>query len=99
MSAKKIDNRAMAFISQGAQEVAPEPQQTPATQEPQEAQKAPRERMSLIFRPGNLGYLQLISRIDGTSITGYLNSLIEKDQQERAGEVEQAKQLLKGGGQ
>jgi thiaminase len=56
-------------------------------------QKLP--RINMAFSPENLEYLQIISRIEGKSITEYVNTLIRTDRASRADEVAQAKSVLK----
>jgi hypothetical protein len=56
-------------------------------------QKLP--RINMAFSPDNLEYLQIISRIEGKSITEYVNKLIRIDSSSRAEEVSQAKSVLK----
>ena len=56
-------------------------------------QKSP--RINMAFSLENLEYLQLISRIEGKSITEYVNTLVRTDSSIRAGEIEQAKSVLK----
>lgn len=90
-------NPALQFIS-NAQEV----QEVQRTQDAQKAQgtqgrkgqKLP--RINMAFQPDNLEYLQIISRIEGISITQYVNNLVEADKASRIDIVEDAKKLLKG---
>ena len=56
-------------------------------------QKLP--RINMAFSPENLEYLQIVSRIEGKSITEYVNTLIKTDSSIRANEIEQAKSVLK----
>jgi len=49
----------------------------------------------MAFTPSNLEYLQLIGRIDGVSMTEYVNQLIKTDQGARAATVELAGGILK----
>lgn len=100
-------NPALAFITTPEEQ---EAQEAPSTQEVQEAQQPPTTpkhptqgkrgkrlpRINMAFSPENLEYLQLIARIEGLSITRYVNQLVEKDQEKRAQEVERAKTVLKG---
>jgi len=55
-------------------------------------QKLP--RINMAFSQDNLEYLQLISRIEGISITKYVNHLIESDRKKRKDIIEKAKALL-----
>lgn len=57
-------------------------------------QKLP--RINMAFSNDNLEYLQIISRIEGVSITQYVNNLIEADRGVRADDIERAKGILKG---
>jgi hypothetical protein len=56
-------------------------------------QKLP--RINMAFSLENLEYLQLISRVEGMSITEYVNTLIRTDSSNRAAEIERAKSILK----
>ena len=95
-------NPAMAFISDtsdtqnepNAQYVQHDPkvQNTHLTQG-RKGQKLP--RINMAFSIENLEYLQIISRIEGKSITEYVNTLIRADSSNRADEIKQAKSVLK----
>jgi DNA-directed RNA polymerase subunit F len=87
-------NPALQFISntQEVQEVQ-EVQQVQRTQG-KKGQKLP--RINMAFQTANLEYLQLISRIEGKSITEYVNNLVEQDRQKNSERMEAAKQILKG---
>ena len=63
------------------------------TTQGKKGQKLP--RINMAFSRENLEYLQIISRIENTSVTGYVNKLIAKDKSRRADEVEKAKSILK----
>ena len=52
-------------------------------------------RINMAFSSENHEYLQIISRIENTSQTNYVNKLVEKDRTRRADEVEKAKSILK----
>ena len=56
-------------------------------------QKLP--RINMAFTLDNLEYLHIISRIEGVSMTEYVNLLIAKDKSQRTEEIEKAKSLLK----
>jgi hypothetical protein len=92
-------NPAMQFISRTH---APSTHDTQEVQEVQEVQgtqgrkghKLP--RINMAFNQENLDYLQLISRIEGMSMTQYVNRLIETDRYDRADDIAAAKQILKG---
>lgn len=57
-------------------------------------QKLP--RINMAFQKENLEYLQIISRIEGKSITDYVNKLVESDRIKNVAIIETAKDLLKG---
>jgi hypothetical protein len=90
-------NPALQFISntQEVQEVhdTQEVQQVQRTQG-KKGQKLP--RINMAFQTSNLEYLQIISRIEGKSITEYVNNLVEQDRQKNSERMEAAKQILKG---
>ena len=90
-------NPALQFISntQEVQDVhdTQEVQQVQRTQG-KKGQKLP--RINMAFQTSNLEYLQLISRIEGKSITEYVNNLVEQDRQKNSERMEAAKQILKG---
>lgn len=87
-------NPALQFIS-NTQEVhdTQEVQEVQRTQG-KKGQKLP--RINMAFQTVNLEYLQLISRIEGKSITEYVNNLVEQDRQKNSERMEAAKQILKG---
>ena len=91
-------NPAMQFITQPEQE-AQEVQDEQGKQLTQgrKGQKLP--RINMAFQPDNLDYLQTISRIEGVSMTDYVNRLLQRDRIARADIVEKAKALLKEAGQ
>lgn len=106
----KVDNPALAFISApdthdaqdalDAQEVqqvhnAPEVQDAPIVHGTQGKRGKKHPRINMAFPADNLEYLQLISRIEGVSITEYVNRLVATDRAARATEIEQAKAILK----
>jgi predicted DNA binding CopG/RHH family protein len=90
-------NPALQFISntQEVQDVhdTQEVQQVQRTQG-KKGQKLP--RINMAFQTSNLEYLQIISRIEGKSITEYVNNLVEQDRQKNSERMEAAKQILKG---
>ena len=73
------------------QEVAP----TPIIKGTQGRKGRKLPRINMAFTPSNLEYLQLIGRIDGVSMTEYVNQLIKTDQGARAATVELAGGILK----
>jgi len=86
----------MAFISDTHEKQdEPNTQDVPNTHSTQgkKGQKFP--RINMAFSPENLEYLQIISRIEGKSITEYVNTLIRADSLNRADEIKQAKSILK----
>ena len=82
----KDNNPALAFISTQEAEI---------EQQEQEAQRTPIAH-TMAFATNNLEYLQLISRIEGVSMTEYVNRLIEADKEARKEIIEEAKKLLRG---
>ena len=60
-----------------------------------EVKDSKRQRINMAFEDENLGYLRVISRIEGVSITEYVNRLVAKDMKLRESTVNKAKQLLK----
>jgi len=102
----KDNNPALAFIN------VPEAQETQQGRDTQEAQQTPRTpiahttqgkkgrklpRINMAFATTNLEYLQIISRIEGVSVTEYVNRLIEADKEARKDIVEKAEKILKRG--
>lgn len=108
-SFKDLSNPAMQFIAQPTQDTqevqdAQKVQKTQGTQQVQRTQGVPHTqgkkgqklpRINMAFQESNLEYLQVMSRIEGVSITKYVNNLVEKDKEQRADLYEQAKGLLK----
>ena len=86
-------NPALQFISTQEVHDTQEVQQVQRTQG-KKGQKLP--RINMAFQTANLEYLQLISRIEGKSITEYVNNLVEQDRQKNSERMEAAKQILKG---
>jgi len=60
-----------------------------------EVKDSKRQRINMAFEDENLGYLRVISRIEGVSITEYVNRLIAKDMKLRESTVNKAKKVLK----
>ena len=61
-----------------------------------QSEKKPKlPRINMEFSNGNHDYLKIISRIEGVSITEYVNKLIAEDKTRRADEIEKAKTILK----
>lgn len=55
-------------------------------------QKLP--RINMAFAEENLEYLQWISRLEGCSMTEYVNRLLQKDRENRAETIEKFRALL-----
>lgn len=51
-------------------------------------------RINMAFTPSNLDYLRVMAGIKGVSITRYVNSLVEKDQEENGATYDAAKKLI-----
>jgi hypothetical protein len=88
----KTTNPAMQFITQ--QEEAPAAPHTPAIQDPAKRGQSG-SRINLVLDLADFADLQIIARIDGVSITEYINNLIETDKAARVGELEHAKEILR----
>jgi len=98
----KDNNPALAFITtqeaqqpQEVQEVQEE-KRKPISQTTQGKKGKKLPRINMAFSTQNLEYLQIISRIEGISITEYVNRLVEADKESRNDIVEQAKKIFKG---
>jgi len=89
------DTTGSAFKVQTKSERRTRKKETPISKTTQgkKGQKLP--RINMAFSPENLDYLQIISRIEGTSITNFVNQLVKKDRDRRADEVERARSILK----
>ena len=67
----------------------------------QEVQKKPRarrqkqSRINMAFSDENIEYLRIISRVEDTSITNYVNELLDKDRVARAQDVLKARRVMK----
>ena len=91
-------NPAMQFITQPEQDA----QETHDEQkaQPTQGRKGQKlQRINMAFQPDNLDYLQTISRIEGMSMTDYVNRLLQRDRITRADIVEKAKAILREAGQ
>lgn len=53
-------------------------------------------RINMAFTRDNLDHLQLMARIEGVSITEYVNRLVKTDQANQASTISRAKEILKG---
>lgn len=89
----KENNPAMQFITPQEEQDTQEVHLTHGTQG-RKGQKLP--RINMAFTQENLNYLQIIARIEGVSITEYVNRLVKADHAARADELERAKDILKG---
>jgi len=97
----KDDNPALAFISgargapdtHGAHDVQEVGLKGERTQG-RKGQKLP--RINMAFTRDNLEYLRIISRIEGASMTDYVNQLLEADRQDKRAVVEKARRILRG---
>jgi len=73
-------------------------QEAPTTQPTQEEQ-SPRKhkypRINMAFYGDNLEHAELMARIEGVSITKYINNLIEADKDNKKDLTEKAKQFFK----
>jgi len=99
-------NPALQYLTQDHPEGSP--QHTHDVPEPHREDSAPKTpggyketgrrlpRFNLALPAERIKYLQLASRIDGVSVTEYINRLITADREARAGELERAKAILKG---
>ena len=84
-----------ASVVLDAQEVHDE-RRTPVSQTTQGKKGMKLPRINMAFATTNLEYLQIMSRIEGVSITEYVNRLIQADKEARKDILEAAKKLLKG---
>lgn len=94
-SFKDQDNPALAYIKATHEEQdVQEPQEIRTVQKTQgrKGQKLP--RINMAFSQDNLEYLQIISSMEGISMTEYVNRLIAVDREERKDIIEKAKALL-----
>ena len=107
----KDNNPALAFINIQEEPEEQQEQNTQEEQKEYKGQREPNTpmahvtqgkkgqkypRINMAFTPNNLEYLKLISRIEGVSMTEYVNILIEADKEIKKGVVEEAKKILKG---
>lgn len=94
----KDDNPALAFISggRGAHDThdAHEVQTGREATQGRKGKKLP--RINMAFSQENLEYLRLISRIEGVSMTEYVNQLLEVDKAEKSAVLGKARRVLKG---
>lgn len=57
-----------------------------------------RHRLNVAFSEANRLYIQRITRLDGLSVSEYINGLIKKDRDQREHKLEQIEALLKDSG-
>lgn len=97
---KDFKEAARRFISS----TEPDTQDTPSalnthstqdTHNTQGTRKQKHPRINMAFYGNNLEYLNLISRIEGVSITQYVNDLIAKDEEKNKEKMESLKSILK----
>lgn len=69
-------------------------QTTPLMQDTQDKKGQEHPIINMDFTQENLNYLQNIVRVEGISITEYVNQLIKKDQASKVHELKGTKQLL-----
>lgn len=69
---------------------------TPGTPGPHAEKGRRLPRINVAMPAERIKYLQLVSRLDGVTTTEYINQLVLADQANRAGELERARQILKG---
>ena len=77
-------------------EEAQEEKRKPISQTTQGKKGKKLPRINMAFSIQNLEYLQIISRVEGISITEYVNRLVEADKESRKDIVKQAKKIFKG---
>ena len=109
---KDFKDAAKRFISNAEQDT-PDTHDTPSAQETQITHDTPdtqrthdtqgnrkqkHPRINMAFYGKNLEYLELVSRIEGVSITQYVNDLISKDEEHNRERVQTIKSMLKGKG-
>ena len=94
----KDDNPALAFISGGrGTHDTHDVQEVHASREPTQGRKGKKlPRINMAFSQDNLEYLRLISRIEGVSMTEYVNQLLEVDKEEKSAVLGKARRVLKG---
>ena len=68
-------------------------QDTQDTQDAQGRKSAKLPRINMAFSPQNLEYLRVMAGIRGMSITKYVNTLIERDQEQNRGTFDAVKKL------
>jgi len=102
MAKKDFTSPALDFLTPKGTQRTQHTQDEPTTQDTQlvrgtqgkRGQKLP--RINMAFTRDNLEHLQLMARIEGVSITEYVNRLIKTDQTNQASTINKAKEILKG---
>ncbi len=99
-SFKDLSNPALQFITQDTQgtqdtQSTQDTLPTPVEHQPQRKRSQKLPRINMAFQESNLEYLQIMSRIEGVSITRYVNGLIEQDRSLRAELYDKGKELFK----
>lgn len=89
---QKAYDAGTAFLQTENAEISEEKNHTSGTQG-KKGQKLP--RINMAFSNDNLSYLKLIARVEGCSMTEYVNRLIAKDEENRQEEVAAFKALFK----
>ena len=92
-------NPALQYLTQDTTPDTPSAHQEDITSRTPGGHKEPGRklpRFNLAIPAERIKYLQLVSRIDGVTVTEYINRLVIADQANRAGELERAKEFLKG---
>lgn len=108
MAKKNFTNPALDFLTQKGTQGTHHTQDEPTTQDTQDTHDAPivhgtqgkkghkLPRINMAFTRDNLDHLQLMARIEGVSITEYVNRLVKTDQANQASTISKAKEILKG---
>jgi hypothetical protein len=94
----KENNPALRFISTHKEPIVHDVQsehQEQNAQYEQSVQVGKNPRINMAFKDGNLEYLQIISRVEGVSITEYVNRLIKQDSEQQWDIIQTARKLLK----
>jgi len=98
MSKKKNftrENPALSYLSKtdNTQEVQEKVKATKPKTQGRKGKALP--RINMAFYPDNHEYLKLISRLEGVSMTRYVNDLIAKDRLENQSVINKAQELFK----
>jgi len=85
------ENPALAFISNTQNALV-----TPNTQDTHKTQRVQkRARINMAFDDDNLEFLQIVSRIDGISITQAVNDMVREYHSKRKEEINKIKEYMK----